>query len=87
MQNLQRVKERMIVMKYNIIDKRARCVYGELEEYTFDELKAYFEPDKEELPEYWEKWNKIKSLFDFEEYLDFEAGGMENPYIIEEVEE
>lgn len=73
------------MMKYRMIDKRERDVREELKEYTFEELKAYFEPNKEELPEYWEKWNEIKDLYDLEEYLKWESDGMEVPYSFEEI--
>lgn len=71
--------------KYNIIDKNNRNVILELKEYTFEELKAYFEPNKEELPEYWKKWNDIEDIIDLEFYLNEEYYGMEQPYLFEEL--
>lgn len=73
-------------MKYRIIDKNARDVRAELKEYTFEELKAYFEPNKEDLAEEWEKWSEVTDLFDLKWYLEYEYDGMEVPYEFEEVQ-
>ena len=68
-----------------MINKRERNAFEELKEYTFEELKAYFEPSKEELPEYWGKWNEVADINDLENYLEWEADGMTVDYIFEEV--
>lgn len=72
--------------KFRVIDKRERNAKEELKEYTFKELKTCFEPNKEDLPEDWEEWNKIEDLFELEKFLEFEAQGMAIPYIFEEIE-
>lgn len=74
-------------LKYRMIDKRESNVHEELREYTFEEIKAYFEPSKEDFAESWERWNKVADLCDLTEYLDMEADGMVNPYVFEEVGE
>lgn len=56
-----------------------------LKEYTFEELKAYFEPNKDELPKYWEKWNDVQCILDLENYLRWEYDGMAVPYSFESV--
>ena len=77
----------MIYMKkFRLIDKRERNANEELKEYTFEELKTYFEPNKEDLPEDWEEWSKIEKLFELEKFLEFEAQGMAVPYEFEEIE-
>lgn len=73
-------------MKYRMVDKNARDVRAELKEYTFAELKAYFEPNKEDLAEEWKKWNEVTDLFDLKWYLEYEYDGMEVPYEFEEVQ-
>lgn len=71
---------------YHVIDKYERNVNSELKHYTFEQLKDFFQPDKKELPELYNKWLKINDLSDLEKYLEFEADGMEVNYIIEEDE-
>lgn len=56
-----------------------------LKEYTFEELKAYFEPNKDELPKYWEKWNDVQCILELENYLRWEYDGMAVPYSFESV--
>lgn len=73
------------MITYHIIDKYAYDnLGGEMKHYTFDELKAYFEPDEEDLPEYHEKWSEINDLYDLEEYLNWQYGGDEVPYSFQE---
>ena len=72
--------------RFRMIDKRERNAKQELKQYTFQELKAYFEPNKEELLKSWEDWSEIKDLYDLEKYLENEAEGMNVPYEFEEVE-
>lgn len=72
-------------MKYNIIDKRDLAGTGR-EVYTFEEAKNFFKPDQEELPEYFEKWKEITNLDELNDYLAWEADGMEVDYeVIEHV--
>lgn len=74
-------------MKYNIIDKRDLAGTGR-EVYTFEEVKNFFKPDQEELPEYFEKWQEITNLDELNDYLDWEADGMEVNYeVVEHVQE
>ena len=42
-------------MKYNLIDLTERNAAAELKKYTFEELKNFFEPNEDELPEEWDK--------------------------------
>lgn len=77
-------------MKYNIIDMEERNAREEMKEYTFEELKKFFEPSEElksDAPELAERWENIKDLSDLEEYLRFEADGMQVHYKIVPVEE
>ncbi|MCI8337927.1 MAG: hypothetical protein HFH62_04465 [Lachnospiraceae bacterium] len=69
---------------YHMIDKRDRNARSELKHYTFEQVKAYFEPNFEEFPELHEKWVEIKDISDLEDYLNDEADGMEVPFIFEE---
>lgn len=71
--------------KYHIIDLSERNARSELKEYTFEELKDFFEPDKEELPEDWAEWVKVQDLFDLERFLEKEADGMSVHYKFEVV--
>ena len=71
---------------YHIINKSDRDARCELKHYSFDELKAQFEPsedEKQDFPEVFEKWQKIKDLSDLEEFLEEQADGMEQPYTFE----
>lgn len=70
--------------KYHLIDLRERSATEELKKYTFGELKAYFEPDKDDLPEYHEKWSEIKDADGLRDYLEWETDGMRVDYKIEE---
>lgn len=73
-------------MKYRIIDKYERNVREELKEYTFEQAKDFFKPSDEsaaDSPELLEKWESVEDLFDLNEFLAFEAGGMEVRYRIE----
>lgn len=71
-------------MEYYMIDKRERNAHSELKKYTLEELKNYFKP-AEELQDYIEKWENISDIYDLTEYLEWEAEGMEVPYIFEEI--
>lgn len=73
------------IKKYHIIDLSERNAREELKEYTFEELKGYFEPNKEELPEDWELWAQVQDLFDLENFLETEADGMAVHFKFEEV--
>lgn len=73
-------------MKYRIIDKYERNVHEELKEYTFEQAKDFFKPSDEsaaDSPELLEKWESVEDLFDLNEFLAFEADGMEVRYRIE----
>lgn len=72
---------------YHIIDNRESNVKGELVHYTFEQLKNYFEPDANELPEEYKEWQNIHDLYDLESFLQKSYAGMEIPYTFEEVEE
>ena len=74
-------------MKYNLIDLTERNAAAELKKYTFEELKNFFEPNEEELPDEWDKWSQIDDLYDLKEYLAFLAQGMAVHYEFEEVPE
>ena len=71
---------------YHIIDTRHRDVRGELKHYTFEQIKEYFKPNKDDFPQLYTKWEKTLDIYDLKEYLDYEADGMEQPYIFEEDE-
>jgi hypothetical protein len=75
------------VMKYNLIDLTERNTAAELKKYTFEELKNFFEPNEEELPDEWDKWSQIDDLYDLKEYLSFLAQGMAVHYEFEEIPE
>ncbi len=74
-------------MKYRIIDLYQRNVPEE--EYTFEQVKDYFKPDDElahDFPELLQKWEAIEDLFDLNDFLAFEADGMEVHYSVECIE-
>lgn len=70
-------------VKYHIIEKHNRNAREELKSYSFDELKDFFEPNKE-FEESHSEWEEIEDLFDLREFLEHEADGMEVEYTIEE---
>lgn len=71
--------------RYHLIDKRERDAHSELVEYSLDDLKNYFEPEKTEFPELWEAWTEVEDIDDLESYLAKEYDGIEVPYSFEEV--
>lgn len=71
---------------YRIIDKEERNTTEELILYTFSEVKKRFEPDKEELPDDWSRWNEAQDIEDLKEYLEWSYEGDRVPYSFEEVE-
>lgn len=76
-------------MKYRIIDLDQRNVHEELKEYTFEQLKDFFKPGEDaanDFPELLERWNAVEDLMDLNEFLAFEADGMEAHYSIECIE-
>lgn len=76
-------------MKYRIIDLDQRDAHEELRQYTFEQLKDFFKPGEEvvnDFPELLERWNAVEDLIDLNEFLTFEADGMEIRYRIECVE-
>lgn len=70
-------------MKYRIVDADNRAEYSKPK--TFEEVKAWFEPNAEFEEEY-DRWAKIQDIDDMREYLIREARGMRVEYIIEEEE-
>ncbi len=76
-------------MKYRIIDLDQRDAHEEMKQYTFEQVKDYFKPGDElahDFPELLQKWEAIEDLFDLNDFLAFEAGGMEVHYSIECIE-
>lgn len=76
---------------YHMIDTRDRDFIAELKHYTFEQLKAYFDPDEfvNDLDDgeiYRKKWEAIKNLYDLEEYLKWEYGGDAVPFKFREDE-
>lgn len=69
--------------KYYIIDKRDRNAESETKAYTFEELKNCFQPPEDFPEELIEEWESIADLYDLREFLEHEAGGMEQPYSFE----
>ena len=70
-------------MKYNLIDKRDHDIYNELKKYSFEELKKYFEPEKNNSD--WAKWKDVEDIWDLEDFLRDQFDGYSNPYIFKEV--
>lgn len=71
---------------YRIIDKEERNTTEELILYTFSEVKKQFEPDREELPDDWSRWNEAQDIEDLKEYLGWSYEGDRVPFSFEEVE-
>ena len=69
--------------KYYIIDKRDRNAEAEAKAYTFEELKACFQPPEDFPKELIKEWENAADLYDLREFLEHEAGGMEQPYTFE----
>jgi hypothetical protein len=72
-----------IMKKYYIIDKRERNAESEAKAYTFEELKACFQPPEDFPEELIDEWESIADLYDLREFLEHEANGMEQPYTFE----
>ena len=70
-------------MKYRIVDADNRAEYSKPK--TFEEVKAWFEPNAEFEEEH-DRWAEIQDIDDMREYLIWEARGMRVEYIIEEEE-
>lgn len=68
---------------YYVIDKRERNVEAEIKPYTFEELKAFFQPLEDFPQELIEEWENVTDLYDLCEFLEHEADGMEQPYSFE----
>lgn len=62
---------------YRIIDREERNTTEELMLYTFSEVKKQFEPDKEELPDDWSRWNEAQDIEDLKEYFEWFYEGIE----------
>lgn len=71
---------------YHIIEKGYRDARSELIHYTFEEVKNRFEPDKEDFPEEWEIWNEATDISGLEDFLRYEAAGMEQRFSFAEDE-
>lgn len=71
---------------YHIINKEERHAISECKYYTFEQLKEYFEPNKEDFPELHKKWKNVTDVLGLEDYLELEANGMNQPYQFEEDE-
>ena len=71
---------------YRIIDKEERNTTEELILHIFLEVKKRFEPDKEELPDDWSRWNEAQDIEDLKEYLEWFYEGDRVPFSFEEVE-
>lgn len=71
---------------YKIIDREERNTTEELMLYTFSEVKKRFEPDREELPNDWSRWNEAQDIEDLKSYLEYSYEGDRVPYSFEEVE-
>ena len=69
--------------KYYIIDKRERNAESEAKAYTFEELKASFQPPEDFPEELIEEWEEVAGLYDLREFLEHEAGGDMQPYEFE----
>ena len=72
-----------IMKKYYIIDKRDRNAESEAKAYTFEELKACFQPPEDFPEELIEEWENIEDLYDLREFLEHESNGMAQPYEFE----
>lgn len=68
---------------YYINDKRDRNAGAETKPYTFEELKACFQPPEDFPEELIEEWENVADLYDLREFLEHEANGMEQPYTFE----
>lgn len=71
-------------MKYRIVDADNRAEYSKPK--TFEEVKAWFEPNTE-LEEEHSKWAEIEDIDDMREYLIREAQGMRPNWRIEDCKE
>ena len=78
-----RWRKEEIMEKYYIIDKRDRNAEAETKAYTFEELKACFQPPEDFPEELIEEWENIADLYDLREFLEHEAGGMAQSYEFE----
>lgn len=77
------IKNYLKPVLYYIIDKRDRNAESEIKAYTFEELKACFQPPEDFPEELIEEWEEVAGLYDLKEFLKHEAGGMEQPYEFE----
>lgn len=77
------IKDCLKPILYYIIDRRDRNAEAEAKAYTFEELKACFQPPEDFPEELTEEWENIEDLYDLREFLEHEANGMEQPYTFE----
>lgn len=77
------IKDYLKPVLYYIIDKRDRNAEAETKAYTFEELKACFQPPEDFPEELIEEWENVADLYDLREFLEHEADGMEQPYSFE----
>ena len=78
-----------LIRRYNIIDKNERNAKAELKEYTFEEVKNFFEPDTKDpdMEETHRKWELVQNVYQLEDFLEWSYAGMAIPYEIVEVKE
>lgn len=69
--------------KYYIIDKRDRNAESEAKAYTFEELKACFQPPEDFPEELIDEWENAADLYDLREFLRHEADGDMQPFEFE----
>lgn len=77
------IKDYLRPVIYHIIDKRERNAEAEIKAYTFEELKACFQPPEDFPEELIDEWENVADLYDLREFLEHEADGMEQPYTFE----
>lgn len=57
----------------------------DLNEYSFEELKKLFEPEREDLPDEWEIWEMVTSIEELKEFLKNELEIEYGRYEFEEI--
>lgn len=77
------IKDYLKPVLYYIIDKRDRNAEAEAKAYTFEELKACFQPPEDFPEELIEEWENVADLYDLREFLRHEAGGDMQPFEFE----
>ena len=77
------IKDCLKPVLYYIIDKRDRNAEAEAKTFTFEELKACFQPPEDFPEELIEEWENVTDLYDLREFLRHEAGGDMQPFEFE----